>query len=135
MSTSDSNTDSGTTGGQSDDQPTEPTYAIEYQAKIQLDGSVTLSDPEAVVAVANALTKWDTTDVPGTDRAEPWLREFRGVEYDPTRPALGISLRLTGIPESEAPGPARQAIQQLLDALGAEIGNEFGSAADVGVIR
>lgn len=135
MSTSDTDTtDDETPDEQPDEQP-EPTYAIEYQAKVQLGDDVSLSDSEAVVAVADALAKWDTTDVPAEDRGVPWTREYRGVEHDPQRPALGISLRVTGIPESEAPGPARQAIQQLLDALGAEIGNEFGSAADVGVIR
>jgi hypothetical protein len=130
MSTS--NTDTTDT---TDDQPAEPTYSILYEAKVPLDDSVSLSDSEAVVAVADALSKWDTTDIPEEETATPWTCEYRGLEHDPTRPALGISLRVTGIPESEAPGPARQAIQQLLDALGAEIGNEFGSAADVGVIR
>jgi len=125
MSASDTNTD--------DKQQDSPrsTYAINYEAKAALPEDVDLSQTDAVTAVTESLAAWSSD----SDGQAARVREFRGVEYDPQRPALGISLRVSSIPENAPPDVGYNAIQTLLDDLGATLGVAFGSARDVGVIR
>lgn len=124
MSTTDTDTDSGTDSPRS-------TYAISYESKVTLPEDVSISQTEAVTAVTEALAAW----VSAADSQTARVREFRGVEYDPQRPALGVSLRVSTIPESAPPEVGYSAIQTLLDELAETLGAGFGAARDVGEIK
>lgn len=127
MSTSDTNTDE-------KDSP-RSTYAISYEAKVALPEDVDLSQTEAVTAVTESLAQWGSEEATGDAGGPSRVREFRGVEYDPQRPALGISLQVSAIPENAPPDVGYNAIQSLLDELSEVLGVAFGSARDVGVIQ
>ena len=127
MSTSDANTDE-------QDSP-RSTYAISYEAMVTLPEDVDLSQTEAVTAVTESLAQWGSAEASGDAGRAGRVREFRGVEYDPQRPALGIALRVESIPEAAPPEVGYNAIQSLLDELGTTLGVEFGAAREVGVIQ
>lgn len=126
MSTSDS-----TTGDV--ENSSQASYTVSYEAKLTLPEDVSLSETEAVIAVTEAISRWESSPDASDEMAR--VRQFDGVEYDPQRPALGISLRVENIPESAPPAVGYTSIQTLLDELAEAIGADFGAARNVAVIR
>lgn len=121
MSSSDTDTSA-------DENSPQSTYAVDYEGAVTLPDDVSLSQTEAVTAVTETLAGWAAAET-------AHVREFRGVEYDPQRPALHVSVRVAEIPGSTAPDVGYTAIQSLLDDLGTTLDAEFGAARDVGEIR
>jgi len=110
------------------DATEESTYAVDYEAAAALPEGVSLSQSEAVTGVTETLSEWADAE---TDHD----RVFRTVKYDPQRPALHISVRVSGIPGSTPPNAGYAQIQSLLDGLRETLDADFGAARDVAEVR